>query len=413
MKNDKFILLVLLFIIAVFGYQVQFLSYVLSVLAIGYYIIACELKISQYKVLVPLVLLLVLGTRIGTGFQLIHIVRDYVYFSSPIFSFLLGTVLYKKLSFSKLKILFVTYGTVYSLYFLLQTTLQFGSMFMSDTYDTRYSIGTGTPIPVLALFFLVFSYKEIYKIVKNHYIMLSIMILNGVVLYYFSSRVYYFTILIFILLYLFYSFVSKYKQIGLILFSGVLIILVFLVYQMINGEGFVAEKMRNSLNEMFIQEFDGYESIINNWRAYEVFEVFNTMVQAPLINQIFGYGFGMLVYLEMGLLLSNIELNYIPIFHNGFAYVFVKTGLVGVLIFIFFGVNLLLKAKKRLSDSGISKVAFILLLGSVLTVYFTTLVVNGFFSGESFYFILFIGYLYELICSNNLQYENKHNNCNV
>ena len=78
MKNDKFILLVLLFIIAVFGYQVQFLSYVLSVLAIGYYIIAGELKISQYKVLVPLVLLLVLGTRIGTGFQLIHIVRDYV-----------------------------------------------------------------------------------------------------------------------------------------------------------------------------------------------------------------------------------------------------------------------------------------------------------------------------------------------
>ena len=294
MKNDKFILLVILFIIAVFGYQVQFLSYVLSVLAIGYYIITGELKISQYKVLVPLVLLLVLGTRIGTGFQLIHIVRDYVYFSSPIFSFLLGTVLYKKLSFSKLKILFVTYGTVYSLYFLLQTTLQFGSMFMSDTYDTRYSIGTGTPIPVLALFFLVFSYKEIYKIVKNHYIMLSIMILNGIVLYYFSSRVYYFTILIFILLYLFYSFVSKYKQIGLILFSGVLIILVFLVYQMINGEGFVAEKMRNSLNEMFIQEFDGYESIINNWRAYEVFEVFNTMVQAPLINQIFGYGFGML-----------------------------------------------------------------------------------------------------------------------
>jgi len=413
MKNDKFILLLLLFIIAVFGYQVQFLSYVLSVLAIVYYIITGELKISNYKILLPLVLLLILGTRYGTGFKIIHIVRDYVYFSSPIFSFLLGTILYKKLAFSNLKILFVTYGTIYSLYFLLQTTLQFGSIFISDTYDTRYSIGTGTPIPVLAFFFSIFSYKEIYKIIKNHYVMLGVMILNGVVLYYFSSRVYYFTILIFILLYLFYSFVSKYKQIGLILFLGVSLILFFGVYQMINGEGFLAEKMRNSLNEMFIQEFDGYESIINNWRAYEVFEVFNTMVQAPLINQIFGYGFGMLVYLEMGLLMPNIELNYIPIFHNGFAYVFVKTGFVGVIVFIAFGVNLLLKAKKRLSASGVDKITFTLLLGCVLTVYFTTLVVNGFFSGESFYFILFIGYLYELICTNNLLYENKHNNCNI
>lgn len=413
MKVDKLILVLLLFIIAVLGYQVQFLSYILSGLVVGYFMFTGELKIGQYKVLIPLVLLLIIGTRLGTGFKRVDIIRDYVYFSSPILSFLFGVILHKKLSLQKLMFLFVAFGTIYSLYYLLQTTLQFGSMFISDTYDTRYSIGTGTPIPMLALFFSIFYYKEIFKVIQNHYFMLGIIILNSAVLYYFSSRVYYFSFFIFLLLHLFYSFVSKYKKIGVILFSGVLIILAFLIFQMISGDGFVAEKMRNSLNEMFVQEFDGYDSVINNWRAYELFEAYNTMTQGTLLQKMAGFGFGKLVYLEMELLLPGIELNYIPIFHNGFAYVMVKTGLFGILAFLYFAINLLVKTRKKLIGPGENKIAFILLIASVLSVYFTTLVVNGFFTGESFYLILFIGYLYDLIYTNAVSYENNYNNSNL
>ena len=232
-------------------------------------------------------------------------------------------------------------------------------------------------------------------------------------MYYFASRVYYFSFLIFILLYLFYAFVAKYKKIGLILFSGVFVILLFLIYQMINGEGFVAEKMRNSLDEMFIQEFDGYDSVINNWRAYELFEAFNTMMQGSALNKILGFGFGKLVHLEMELLLPGIELDYIPILHNGFAYVMVKTGAVGILIYILFAINLLFKSSRRIRLGSDHKTAFILLLATIIAVYFTTLVVNGFFSGESFFLLLFIGYLYEFLFNNTESDENKHNNSNV
>lgn len=413
MKIDKLILILVLFVIAVFGYQFQFLSYFLSVAVVGYFIFTGELSIGRYKVLFPLVLLLIIGTRLGTGFKRIDIIRDYVYFSTPILSFLFGVILCKKLSLSKLMVLFVTFGSIYSLYYLLQATFQFGSVFVSDTYDTRYSIGTGTPIPMLALFFSIFYYKEIFKVIQNHYLLLGIILLNSAVLYYFSSRVYYFSFLIFILLYLFYSFVSKYKKIGVILFSGVLIILAFIIYQMINGDGFVAEKLRNSLNEMFVQEFDGYDSVINNWRAYELFEAYNSMMQGSLLQKIAGFGFGKLVYLEMELLLPGIELNYIPILHNGFAYVMVKTGLLGILIFLYFAVNLLIKIRRKTKITGENKSAFILLIASVLAVYFTALVVNGFFSGESFYLILFIGFLYELIFTNAEYDENKHNNSDL
>lgn len=413
MKIDKLILILVLFVIAVFGYQFQFLSYFLSIVVVGYFIFTGELSIGRYKVLFPLVLLLIIGTRLGTGFKRIDIIRDYVYFSTPILSFLFGVILCKKLSLSKLMVLFVTFGSVYSLYYLLQATFQFGSVFVADTYDTRYSIGTGTPVPMLALFFSIFYYKEIFKVIQNHYLLLGIILLNTAVLYYFSSRVYYFSFLIFILLYLFYSFVSKYKKIGIILFSGVLIILAFIIYQMINGDGFVAEKLRNSLNEMFVQEFDGYDAVINNWRAYELFEAYNSMTQGSLLQKLAGFGFGKLVYLEMELLLPGIELNYIPILHNGFAYVMVKTGLLGILIFLYFAINLFIKTRRKIKVSGENKSAFILLIASVITVYFTALVVNGFFSGESFYLILFIGFLYELICTNAECDENKHNNSDL
>ena len=199
---EKAILMLILFSIAILGYEVQFMSYVLSAIVVGYFMLKGELKLSRYGVLIPLILLLILGTRIGAGFRLVDIVRDYIYFSSPILSFLLGVILYKRISFQKLMILFVAFGTFYSLYYLLQSTLQFGSIFISDTYDTRYSIGTGTPMPMMALFFMIFFYKDINMVFRNHYLLLGIILFNAFVMYYFASRVYYFSFLIFILLYL-------------------------------------------------------------------------------------------------------------------------------------------------------------------------------------------------------------------
>ena len=86
---EKAILMLILFSIAILGYEVQFMSYVLSAIVVGYFMLKGELQLSRYGVLIPLILLLILGTRIGTGFRLVDIVRDYIYFSSPILSILL------------------------------------------------------------------------------------------------------------------------------------------------------------------------------------------------------------------------------------------------------------------------------------------------------------------------------------
>ncbi len=71
--------MLILFSIAILGYEVQFMSYVLSAIVVGYFMLKGELKLSRYGVLIPLILLLILGTRIGTGFRLVDIVRDYIY----------------------------------------------------------------------------------------------------------------------------------------------------------------------------------------------------------------------------------------------------------------------------------------------------------------------------------------------
>ncbi len=70
---EKAILMLILFSIAILGYEVQFMSYVLSAIVVGYFMLKGELQLSRYGVLIPLILLLILIMTIKVWMMLLHI----------------------------------------------------------------------------------------------------------------------------------------------------------------------------------------------------------------------------------------------------------------------------------------------------------------------------------------------------
>lgn len=406
-KIDYLILVLGLFLIVILGYRNQLVSFGIPLIISGYFLGKNLLTFKDLKILIPLGLLLILGTRIGSGYHLIHILRDYAYFLSPIASFIMGYFMRKYMSLNKFMLLIVLFGTLYSLVYFLQITFDFNTLFVENTANTRYSIGTGLPAPILALVFIFLgkNYLNEFKIDLLYLFLFALV--NLFALYYFASRVYYFTLLLYFVPLLYNLFIRKYKKVGVYIFGIAVSIIIGIIIVILSGDNFLAEKMRNSLTEMFIQSFDSYEDVIHNWRAYELFEAVKTFINGGLINKIFGFGFGKTVYLEYELIMPLLTISEIPIFHNGFAYLLVKTGLLGIAIELYF--TLLLLYKGYLFSRGKENLEFVfyLLISSVLSFNFSTLVVNGMFTGESCCLLILTGFTYSLLKEKHKEHCNE------
>ncbi len=394
-KVEYFGLVLFLFILAIAGYRNQIISFGIPLIVVTYFLCKDLTEIRKFTILIPLALLLVLGTRIGTGYGIIHILRDYAYFSFPIAAFMMGYFIYRYIPMEKLILIVVLFGTLYSFVYLFELTFHFDTLFVGDTERTRYGVGTGMPLPVLATIFILFGQRYLKEFKIGTLYWLAFLIINLLVIYYFASRVYYLTLLLYLIPLLYYSSTSKYKKIGNVIFIFVIAGIIGVIAIALSGDNFLAEKLKNSITEMFMQSFEDYESVVHNWRAYELYEAVNTFLNGGSFQKLFGFGFGKTVILEYELIMPFLSLYEIPIFHNGFAYLLVKTGLVGIVLELLFSFLLLYKGFK-LSKQGDndSKFFFSLLLATVLSFNFSLLVVNGFFSGESCYLIILAGYSY-------------------
>ncbi len=383
--------------IVLFGYRNQVVVFGVPLIISCYFIGKNLQELRNLTVLLPLALLLILGTRVGTGFHYIHILRDYAYFSSPLAAFAMGYFLWKRMPFNTFLFCLVLFGTLYSLFYFLQVTLEYDTLFMANTKQTRYGVGTGMPHPVLAVTIIICGSRFLKGFNVGALQWLACLCINLLAIYYFASRVYYFTLLLFLVPLLYDAFVSRYRRAGNYLFWVFVAVLVVGIVMMLRGDSFIAEKLKSSLAEMFIGELDNYESVIHNWRAYELYEAVSTFLNGNILQKVFGFGFGMTVYLKYGLLMPLMTLSHIPIFHNGFAYVLVKTGLLGIVLVLFFSALLLYKGYTYAKGEKEQRFKLFLLASSVLSFNFSMLVVNGFFAGESCILVILTGYVYSAL----------------
>jgi hypothetical protein len=137
-------------------------------------------------------------------------------------------------------------------------------------------------------------------------------------------------------------------------------------------------KLFNSMNELNIENYDDQGDINTNWRGFESFVALATYLNGSEFEWVFGQGSGTLVDLGFYIDLGGNELRYIPMLHNGFMYILLKFGVVGIGLYLYF-MYTLISAGRSWRDKTKSEWSFAERLVSSLgwLFLFTTIVIAG------------------------------------
>ncbi len=145
-----------------------------------------------------------------------------------------------------------------------------------------------------------------------------------------------------------------------------------------DGEVNLVEKFAKSFSEISIKEYETEEDINQFWRGFEGQRVLSTYLEGDVMDMSFGQGFGALVDLGFYIRLGGDEMRFIPHFHNGYLYVLLKFGLIGMCCYLFFMFRII-----RMGVMGHDAISVQLLYSKRLIralgwiIVFTTLVVTG------------------------------------
>ena len=146
--------------------------------------------------------------------------------------------------------------------------------------------------------------------------------------------------------------------------------------------GSFMDKVANIPEEVRIHHFDTFDQINADWRGFEAYRALVTYGRFSPRESVMGGGLGTLVDLGFAMPLSPVEsLQFVPTTHNGYAFLLVKTGPVGILLFL---IMLFLIARTGLrsarSEDPNRKYVGYLLLWTAITLLMTQAVVNGFYN---------------------------------
>lgn len=251
--------------------------------------------------------------------------------------------------------------------------------------------GNGSYITAIAIIILLFYKKDNILNYVGGKIKRYTLIAFLLTLYIcYLSRTHLIVLLIGVLINVFATRKIKFKQIISLVISTIIVISLAIaiipqdtLYQFIN-------KSVNSISEISstIEDWDE-KSINNNWRGYEVYRTKELFKDAKAQEVLFGFGFGKRVDLNIRMYIGKELFTSIPILHNGYYYILLKTGIIGVIIYIIFFAKMALKNYKQIyNDDFEAKLLCII----AIAVLFTTLVVTGIYNkGSMFVFCLIIG----------------------
>lgn len=147
------------------------------------------------------------------------------------------------------------------------------------------------------------------------------------------------------------------------------------------------DKVKHSFSEVIVRKLDTSKDISDNWRGYEAYMGVEKYLSGNPIQLAIGQGLGTNVKTPYWIF-NGEYLNVIPIFHNGFITILLKSGMIGLLsIFLFLWLLADTKEYKwrwKLKPYTLCKAA----LGYYILS--TTLVTHGLFTKEAPFICLFL-----------------------
>ena len=339
----------------------------------------------------------VLGLIAGYQNATYLILKDFYYFSIPILFVLAGIILARRVEVELFLKTIVVAGVLLSFLVTGISVSYMGVGSLVDPYSAHYAIGiVGAPAPPLAFACLLFTWKFNIRLF-NRALFRIFLGINAFGIYMFASRTYLIITLCFVLLLV----VDKIRRVWVfpaIFMIGLLVIVVpFITVSVNSSDGTFINKIMGSFNEVSIGNYNTEQDINLRYRGYESFMALRGYAEGGLRDWVFG-GLGKLIDLKTFVRLGeDVDFQYIPVLHNGWLYILVKTGAVGVLIYISIFFGLIITKWKLYADTKgkpIIRIFSAFIIGCVLSLLLTNYIVTAFFNMEMSILMVTLGYSY-------------------
>ena len=340
---------------------------------------------SVVNTLTPLFLIFSIAT-ISTFFysrEWYDIIKDIAYLIKPILFIILGYYLTSKIKDKDFIFKTIFYlAALFAAYHILEIAMYFFKNQLSISL-IRYVGGKANYIELFAIVLLHVGKNTLpmKKPIKFAFLIRILLYISFVL--YFSRTM----LVAFFILFLAIKGYTKLTRKGVI-YLTIFISLVLLFFASLQTmeldrsskglEGFLY-KLQIAPSEIFSADVDinNHAQLWDHWRGYEAHKAFEQLDEANYkYGYFFGKGLGSLVDLGFEAPLSEGGIQYIPIIHNGFAYIMFKAGFVGMFIYLLFLAYLYLTAYHKKTNSSI--VFFNNFISGISLFYlFTTLIITG------------------------------------
>jgi O-antigen ligase len=139
-------------------------------------------------------------------------------------------------------------------------------------------------------------------------------------------------------------------------------------------------------SELLPRTYREQRDITHYWRAYESAMAWRTYARSDARAQVLGHGFGEVVDTGSTMYLENARFRRIPVLHNGYLYLLVKTGLVGLVLHTVFLLSLVRVGMRGARDrSKAVRLAGRLMVALVVSLLALTPYISGLFSRHALF----------------------------
>ena len=345
--------------------------------------IARNYSISLLKLLVPYILIILLAFFVSFNYdyKLYFMIRDITYLSKPVLGFLVGYQLCQKNLKNALNLLVKTAFiiAICHIYILITAVLIHKAYTVADV---RFYSGYFSDYEIYIFVLLLFHEKFGLNYTRKKLLLYTIVIGFSAFMYLARTNFIQFLIL-FLALKGFFVINKK----SLLVITSIIVISVVgytAIYH--SNPRRSADGIEGFLYKLKVAPMEAFKTKINredwvdfndNYRSYENIITIRTVTKDGVWPTIFGKGIGSQIDLKQEVWLGDMFLRKISILHNGFMIVFLKTGLLGIFIYLF---TITYFFRKVESDIEVIKQINLLFLGTGIFLFVSNWVFLGFYN---------------------------------
>jgi hypothetical protein len=344
-----------------------------------------------FAFILPLLLVFLISTHgLWSSFTYYEVFKDFWYLLNPLLAFYVGCFFYLALSRQDFYYIFCIAGIFLALMHLAYFAINPEVLSLGGRDIRDLGVKGNHIIPFTVALLLWGGTGRLFHLRLEALLFAVFLLIISVALSFSRTG---WLILIFSL----FVYFEFYRKPALILFLVLIVlILSFLVVGGYETNNPLLNKFMNPTSE-FIQ-FDNWNiyDINNNWRGYENFLTREVLENAPFLTQLFGFGAGYSLPLDVTIKLGGDVHSEIFILHSAYSYLLLKTGIIGVLLYLFFLLHLFYIAIRARDMEARS----VLVIAGII--FFTSFAISGLYNKvQAIPFMIFLG------CSINIFWERK------